>query len=76
MPHRKILKATGIAAATVGLASLSAYVSTKFLVKVALDREEPKVLQKAGNLISGTQINRKFLEDLESASERLSEREC
>ena len=73
---KKIVKATGIAAATVGLASLSAYVSTKFLVKVALDREEPRVLKKAGNLISGTQINREFLEELEAASERLAERQC
>lgn len=72
---RKVMKVGGIVAATAGLASLSAYVTTKFLVKVALDREKPKTLQKAGSLISGSQGDREFLNEVHAASERLAEQE-
>lgn len=72
---KKLLKVGGIAAATASVASLSAYVTTKFLVKVALDREEPKAMQKAGNLISGSQGDNEFLNEVHSAAERLAEQE-
>lgn len=72
---KKLLKVGGIAATTASVASLSAYVTTKFLVKVALDREEPKAMQKAGKLISGSQGDNEFLNEVHSAAERLAEQE-
>ena len=72
---KKLLKVGGIAATTASVASLSAYVTTKLLVKVALDREEPKAMQKAGKLISGSQGDNEFLNEVHSAAERLAEQE-
>ena len=37
---KKLIKVSSIAAATTAIASLSAYVTTKYLVRIALDREE------------------------------------
>lgn len=75
MEPKKILCASGIVAATAAAASLSAYLTTKFLVRVAVDREGPRAMQKAGELLSGTQTDNLFLEELEAAAERLEARE-
>lgn len=72
---KKILKASGITFAAAAAASVTAYITTHYLTRVALDREEPKSLKKAGNLISGSQSGNAFLEELQKSAERLAEKE-
>lgn len=48
---KKAMKVSGIAIAATAAASAAAYLTTRLLTREALDREEPKVFQKAGNLI-------------------------
>ena len=55
-------------------AAFTAYVTTKYLVRIALDREEPKAMQKAENLISGSQSSNKFLKELKEAPKKLEEK--
>ena len=52
---KKIIKMSGITVSSMAAAAFTAYVTTKYLVRIALDREEPKAMQKAENLISGSQ---------------------
>ncbi len=68
----KAIKIAGITAGAAVAASLSAYGTTKYLVNIALDREMPKTVRKAGKLISGEKNNRAFSEAREKASERLA----
>lgn len=72
---KKCIRAYGVVAAAAAGASLSAYLTTKFLVKVAVDREGPKAMQKAGNLLAGTQKDNLFLAELDAAAKRLEARE-
>ena len=44
---KKYLQAPGIVMIAAMAASLSTYITTKFLVKAAVDREAPKAMQKA-----------------------------
>ncbi len=70
---KKILKVSGIAAGAAAAASLSAYVTTKYLVNTALDREPPRMMKKADKLIAGAQkIDPAFLSRAEESSERLA----
>lgn len=71
---KKALKISGIAAATTAAASVTAYVTTNYLIKIALDREKPKVMQLVEQRISGSEFNNEFLNDLRVAAERLSEK--
>lgn len=61
----------GVVAAAAAGASLSAYLTTKFLVKAAVDREGPRMMQKAGNLLAGTQMDNQFLAELDAAAKQL-----
>ena len=54
---RKVMKLSGIAIAATAVASATAYLTTRLLTREALDRDEPRVFQKAGNLISGYAID-------------------
>lgn len=67
---KKALKISGIAVATTAVASVTAYVTTNYLIKIALDREKPKVMQLAEQRISGSEFNNEFLNDLREAAER------
>lgn len=58
---KKYLWASGVVVAATAAASLSTYLTTKFLVRAAVDREGPKAMRKAGELISGTQQDNAFL---------------
>ena len=57
---KKYLQASGVVIAATAVVSLSTYLTTKFLVKAAVDREGPKAMQKAGDLISGIQQDSAF----------------
>lgn len=72
---KKILKVSGVAFAAAATASAAAYITTHYLTKVALDREEPKSFKKAGNLISGSESSNAFLEDLHNSAEKLAEKD-
>ncbi len=68
---KKVLKISGIAAGAAAAASLSAYITTKYLVSTALDREMPRAMQKADRLISGEKVNSEFLNAIREGSEKL-----
>lgn len=68
---KKCIRISGIVAAAAAGASLSAYLTTKILVKTAVDREGPRMMQKAGNLLAGTQKDNQFLAELDAAAKRL-----
>ena len=72
---RKVMKLSGIAIAATAVASATAYLTTRLLTREALDRDEPRVFQKAGNLISGTQSGNAFQEELRKAAEKLAQKE-
>ena len=61
----------GVVAAAAAGASLSAYLTTKILVKTAVDRDGPRVMQRAGNLLAGTQMDNQFLAELDAAAKQL-----
>lgn len=71
---KKIIKMSGITISSMAAAAFTAYVTTKYLVRIALDREEPKAMQKAENLISGSQSSNKFLKELKEAPKKLEEK--
>ena len=71
---KKIIKMSGITVSSMAAAAFAAYVTTKYLVRIALDREEPKAMQKAENLISGSQSSNKFLKELKEAPKKLEEK--
>ena len=68
---KKCIRISGIVVAAAAGASLSAYLTTKFLVKAAVDREGPRMMQKAGNLLAGTQMDNQFLAELDAAAKQL-----
>ena len=72
---KKIIKMSGITVSSMAAAAFTAYVTTKYLVRIALDREEPKAMKKAENLISGSQSSNEFLKELKEAAKKLEEKE-
>lgn len=68
---KKCIRISGIVAAAAAGASLSAYLTTKILVKTAVDRDGPRVMQRAGNLLARTQKDNQFLAELDAAAKRL-----
>ena len=44
-PSRKIIKWGGVLAGSAAVASISAFATTKYLLKMAVDREEPKLMK-------------------------------
>ena len=70
---KKILIAAGAAGAAI--AAASAYITTKLLVKTALEREEPPIMKKAGKQISGNTSVGEFEKICKGAANRLAEQE-
>ena len=54
------------------MASLSAYITTKYLLKMALDREEPKLMKIAEKKVSGSMGNNDFLRALAASGRKLA----
>lgn len=75
MRSHQLKQTTGAFVAVTAMAALSAYCTTKFLVRVAVDRKSPHVMEKAGNLLSRTQEDDLFLSELDTAAKRLEEKE-
>ena len=72
---KRIAAYAGLAAGTAAAAALSAYVTTRYLVNTALDRDMPKAMQKADRLIAGSAVDNDFLKELDKAAARLLSRE-
>ena len=67
---KSALTATGIFLAA-GAASVAAtYLTTKILVKIALDRDEPDFAKKASDAIAGKAVDADFLKELNAAAEK------
>lgn len=71
--NKKILMAAGITAAAAASAVGAAYVTTKLWVKTALDREQPKIMKKAGKYIAGNSQDEEFVMICKVASANLKE---
>lgn len=72
---KKLLTASGIAAAVTATAALSAYCTTKFFVTVALDRTAPKTISHAKRLLSGHGSGSDFHTARREAAQALASRE-
>lgn len=68
---QKSLKFAGVLGAAAAVASLSAVVTTQFLRKVALDREEPQMFQRAQGAISGGKSDAAYLAYKKDCTQRL-----
>ena len=53
-PASNIYKIGCAVVGSAAMASLSAYITTKYLLKMALDREEPKLMKLAEKKVSGS----------------------
>ena len=69
---KKIARTSGALLATSALAGATACLTTKFLVKTALNRESPKIMETAGNLISGSLVDEEILRQQKEAADRLA----
>ena len=67
-----LYKFGGIVAGSAAMASLSAYVTTKYLLKMALDREEPRLMKLAEKKVSGSMGNTEFARALATSGKRLA----
>lgn len=69
---KKVYKFGGILTGSAVMASLSAYITTKYLLKMALDREEPKLMKIAEKKVSGSMGNNDFLRALAASGRKLA----
>lgn len=67
----KILIASGAVIGASAFIGTAAYFTTKFLMKTALDREEPKIMEKASGLIAGSLIDEEVLKMQHDAALKL-----
>ena len=72
---KKAGTAIAVAGATAALAAISAYATTRYLVKIALDREEPKMYKDAEPKLAGTMVSREFLDAIDESAKELSAKE-
>lgn len=68
----KILE--GFLALSTVMASVSALINTKYLLKVAVDREEPKLMKLVEKILAGTIEEKEFLNARIQAGNRLKEK--
>lgn len=70
--NHSVIKATGIVAATTAVASLSSFITTKFLMKMAMDRQEPKLMKRAEEHVSGSMKDTEIYKQLDTAAKKLA----
>lgn len=61
----------GITALSAAAASATAFATTKFLMRTALNRDMPKVAEKAGEQIAGASVDEAFLKHIEEMAIKL-----
>jgi len=71
---RTLPKVAGAAVGVISIASVSAYISTKYLLRMALDREEPVLLKAAEKRISGTGQDNDFIRAMQESAKKLEEK--
>lgn len=71
--QRKTLRFLGLTAGAAAVSAASSYFTTKYMMKVALDREVPKAPKGAEKFIAGRGPGQDFLDAVEEASERLAQ---
>ncbi len=72
---KTFLKISGAGVILATFASIVAYKTTKSLVAAAIDRNEPKLIQKAEKKFTGSRVGEKFFDEINDAAERLSKKE-
>ncbi len=72
---KTFLKISGAGVVLATFASIVAYKTTKSLVAAAIDRNEPKLIQKAEKKFTGSRVGEKFFDEINDAAERLSKKE-
>lgn len=73
---KRFLIGTGLLAAGIGAVTAISYNLTKSLVKIALDREQPKASERSKNKLSGSSGQSELLEDMAIAAEKLQNGDC
>lgn len=68
---KKQLRFLGLTAGAAAVSAISSYFTTKYMMKVALDREVPKAPKGAEKLIMGPGPGQDFIDAMMSASDRL-----
>ena len=68
---KNALLTTGVFLAAGAATVAGTYFTTKVLVKIALDRKEPDIVKKAGDAIAGKAADAAFMEEIETAAEKL-----
>ena len=66
---------SSVAGVTVLAAAASSYITAKLLVKTALDRDQPKIMKKANDRISGGKDDAEFTQERAAAAEGLKAEE-
>ena len=75
-PNKKQwMQAAGLALTAAAAAAVSSYTTARFLSKVAMDREVPKVLRQAKHLISGSRKQVDTTDEKRELADRLAEKE-
>ena len=72
---KRILQAAGVAATLTATSVATSYATVKFMSRVAMDREEPKIMKKAGHLISGSKKNPNVTDEKRELADKLAVRE-
>ncbi len=72
---KKIIMISSLTAVTVSAALAATYYTTKLLASIALDREAPPVIKKAGTLIAGSKKDSELAKQLDAAAARLEEKD-
>lgn len=72
---KTFIKISGAGVVLATFASIVAYKTTKSLVAAAIDRNEPKLIQKAEKKFTGSRAGEKFFDEINDAAERLGQKE-
>ena len=73
-PLIKIIKWGGVLAGSAAVASIFAFATTKYLLKMAVDREEPKLMKLAEKRVAGFIEDDAFFKARIEAGDRLSKK--
>ncbi len=77
--HKKIMIASGVAAAGAAAAGAASHAFTKFMMGMAMDRHQPKSIlydEKVRQSLRGAPYLQEFLKDVEEAGIRLEKSDC
>lgn len=73
MGRKSFMKIAGALAGISALAATTSYLTTRLFVRAALDREQPRAMQKTHRLVSGSKANEEFRQFRNDAARTLLE---